>query len=607
MDESLQNETERADADVANALREQRDRAQEFLSKWHRSVSDLERQLTEQLESALREIAAQIDVGGEEDLQQRHEELSGWEHRLKEQQSELSAREARIEEQALAAQEVQSRLNDRLDELQTLLGELEQRRDSAHEAESQLSSVRSEQQAASESLDRQRMELEDQQQSLEEQAAQIASAQEKVAERERCVADSRQQLARELKLRRKEQFAEVELKRKELEQIVAREDSELESRIGQFQDELSRLQRQTDERKQQAEELRGQLEAAHAQTAKREAENRELLNRLEQIASSDNRQTAEAAELTAELAEARERAESQYAASEAALKQARNEQQQLHSDLQTANEDLQKANERIESLESRAEALGAQVEAAGNESSQQRIRELEDERNALLERLAESEELADKSTTSISEEFEQLQRRYETALNEIHELKVSNAKLEERQSAPGGVASGAAMDWEAQKQRMLAQLEADIDEDDPDQAKDRLTVEGAIQMTDLAVAEKDKEIDELRRLLSDQSQNLGGVAVGAAAIADMLDTDDLVKQEREKLEHLQQEWREKLRKAEIDISVERAKIARERAQVEEKLQALEQRTISDDQDNSAETEAPKRGKWLARLGLGDSD
>ena len=162
------------------------------------------------------------------------------------------------------------------------------------------------------------------------------------------------------------------------------------------------------------------------------------------------------------------------------------------------------------------------------------------------------------------------------------------------------------MDWESQKRMMLAKLEADFDEDDPEQAQDRLTVEGAIRMTDEAVAEKDRELEELRRLLDDQSQNLSGVAVGASAIAEMLDTDELVKQEREKLEALQQEWREKLRKAEIDISVERAKIARERAQLEERLQALEQRSISGDAKEPV-AEAPKRGKWLARLGLKDGE
>ena len=82
------------------------------------------------------------------------------------------------------------------------------------------------------------------------------------------------------------------------------------------------------------------------------------------------------------------------------------------------------------------------------------------------------------------------------------------------------------MDWESQKKRMLAQLEADFDENDPKEAKDKMTVEGAIQITDGVVSQKDREIEELRRLLDEQSKNIGGVAVCAAAIAQLLDGDE---------------------------------------------------------------------------------
>jgi hypothetical protein len=77
---------------------------------------------------------------------------------------------------------------------------------------------------------------------------------------------------------------------------------------------------------------------------------------------------------------------------------------------------------------------------------------------------------------------------------------------------------------------------------------------------------------------------------------------------------LQEEWKSKLRQAEIDISVERAKITRDRAQVEEKLANYEverARQVSDG-DSSAggandSGKKPIRGRWLARLGLKDGD
>ena len=64
-------------------------------------------------------------------------------------------------------------------------------------------------------------------------------------------------------------------------------------------------------------------------------------------------------------------------------------------------------------------------------------------------------------------------------------------------------------------------LEADSDLDsEPGRSEERLTVESTIQITDEIVAQKDREIAELRMHLSQQSSNIGAVAVGAAAIAE---------------------------------------------------------------------------------------
>ena len=138
----------------------------------------------------------------------------------------------------------------------------------------------------------------------------------------------------------------------------------------------------------------------------------------------------------------------------------------------------------------------------------------------------------------------------------------------------------------------------------------RLTAESAIQITDQIVAGKDREIMELRVLLSQQSSNIGAVAVGAAAIAENLDGDELIQQEREKLQALQAEWRDKLRQAEIDLSIERARIARQRAEVEEKVSAYDSARAQHKADDNAGTSGgqpkqPTRGRWLARLGLKD--
>ncbi|WP_347245629.1 hypothetical protein [Thermogutta sp.] len=206
----------------------------------------------------------------------------------------------------------------------------------------------------------------------------------------------------------------------------------------------------------------------------------------------------------------------------------------------------------------------------------------------------------------------QLQERYNLALAEIRELRQKNAELEKKLarghsngSADGRAGDGRILDWEAEKQRILAALELES-EDSPDGTaqKDRVRIQEIIARTEALLAEKDNEIAELRRLLDEQSTSIGSLAVGAAALERLLDQDEVIRQQREHLRQLEEEWKEKLRKAELEISLERAKIARERAlleekqrELEEKLEALESAAASGDKAK------PPRGRWLTRLGL----
>jgi hypothetical protein len=101
------------------------------------------------------------------------------------------------------------------------------------------------------------------------------------------------------------------------------------------------------------------------------------------------------------------------------------------------------------------------------------------------------------------------------------------------------------------------------------------------------------------------------MAVGAAALSGLLDSDEIIRQQRERLAELQAEWEEKMRRAEIDISMERAKLARERAELEEGRRSLEdqlqiQRPANADSSDSTNPASPPRGRWLSRLGLRDN-
>ncbi len=97
-----------------------------------------------------------------------------------------------------------------------------------------------------------------------------------------------------------------------------------------------------------------------------------------------------------------------------------------------------------------------------------------------------------------------------------------------------------------------------------------MEVRSIIERTDREIARREAEINELKRLLAEQSTATQSVAIGAAAVAELLDHDDLIREERESLRALQDQWRLKLREAEIEISIERAKIARERLELEER-------------------------------------
>jgi hypothetical protein len=199
-------------------------------------------------------------------------------------------------------------------------------------------------------------------------------------------------------------------------------------------------------------------------------------------------------------------------------------------------------------------------------------------------------------------------------MEDLREEKARAAELEQKLAVArknGGapaVTAGGGLDWEAQKLRMLAMLE-EFDDGDEEQARERLTIQGTLEITDSVVAEKDQEIAELRKLLEEQSSNIGNVAVGAAAIAQLVGSDEVIQHERERARQLQAEWEEKMRTAEVEISVERAKLARERAELEEKLRNLEERASTIGPQAAAASaggKEAKRGRWLERLGLKDS-
>jgi hypothetical protein len=260
-----------------------------------------------------------------------------------------------------------------------------------------------------------------------------------------------------------------------------------------------------------------------------------------------------------------------------------------------------------------AAARKARSPSGSTQPANEQWRRLRAERDDLATRLHEAETRLHQQPSDHEhhQELEELRARLERASSELRDLKRRQAEHPQQSpSARPGITAGQPLDWETQKQMLLASLEADAANDHDDHGRqDRLTIDGTIRITDAVVAEKDREITDLKQLLAAQSQSVGDVAVGAAALGEIFDSDEIVCQERERLQQLQSTWEEKLRAAEIEISQERAKIARERAEIDEKRRTF----TSDVEDRAGQmppTAAEKkagRGRWLSRLGLKDEE
>jgi len=226
-------------------------------------------------------------------------------------------------------------------------------------------------------------------------------------------------------------------------------------------------------------------------------------------------------------------------------------------------------------------------------------------------------EKADYAGNSESQaESDEASSRYALAIDEIRELKAHNAELQQQlQTASSGprrssasAAADSGGDWESQKRRLLAELESE-DGKDVGAIDRRREIEAIIERTDRIIAEKDREIEELKHLLDSQSGSLGSLAVGAAALEQVFDQDAIIREERQRLKQSQEESREKLRQAEIEIAMERARLARREAEIEDRFRNMEPRpgTSAAESEALAATGRAVRGRWRTQLGLSDDE
>jgi chromosome segregation ATPase len=283
------------------------------------------------------------------------------------------------------------------------------------------------------------------------------------------------------------------------------------------------------------------------------------------------------------------------------------ERDELRQKFELALADMQNLRGRVAEMEQELSTRPAADETASVELIQMRA-----ERDALAVRIAELErQPAAPPAGDPSEEMEILQRRFELAVEDVRDLKRKNSDLESQlsEAKAHGVAAapaGGGKSWESMKQQMLAQLAGEGDDGDSDRQEERATIESTIQITDDVVAGKDREIAELKaRLGEDASERQA--AADEYSVRELVDSDAVIQQHRERTSRLEQEMEQKLRAAEMELSLERAKIAREQAQLADLRAEIDSlRAAMGETGSSGGGQAPKR-RWLSKLGLSGED
>ena len=225
-------------------------------------------------------------------------------------------------------------------------------------------------------------------------------------------------------------------------------------------------------------------------------------------------------------------------------------------------------------------------------------------------------------------ELQRLQAKLREAEATIGELEEQNESLASRvagDSVRQTVGNDAAepMSWEERKEAILRQMENDdFDSEsfirDLQQRTDSAEEADPVVLLDEVWSMSEKlretcesqkeELSQLRRMMSERDaspvQNDATLARGAAAIAQMIDSDDLIAEERGRLEQLQKDWEEKFRKIEVETSLERAKLSRERQELAERLAEVETELAQTQRQNAVDDQAGGSSRrWLAKLGL----
>jgi chromosome segregation ATPase len=387
--------------------------------------------------------------------------------------------------------------------------------------------------------------------------------------------------------------------------------------------------KQVEEARGQVQRLRQDFENAESiWQAQRTNEEKDLAKRraeLDVLAAEQKKQAVQLAERVRELdaqqaaleqqrnelterdASLQARAENTASAAGADFTALERDRDELKQKFDLALQDVQRFRGRVAELE---QDLARRPEA--NQTDSAELVALRAERDALAERIEQLErQPVAQVDANADQEISDLRRRFELAVEDVRELKTKNAELEAKLTAsahrPTSSSDCGGMDWESQKRRLLASLEeATEDADSPLPEKERVSIENTIEMTDAVVAEKDREIERLKSDLVVAGESRPSTDEKRdEQINQLLDADEVIADHRKRTEKLEREMEDKLRSAELELSVERAKIARQKAELEELRIELESQRQAYTPTTGGAGPAPgaPRRRWLSKLGL----
>ncbi|NOY42758.1 MAG: hypothetical protein GXP26_13105 [Planctomycetes bacterium] len=618
---------------TAETLRSLRNQADQVLHNHRERLSSIESALNEQLKEIAGELAhdhtaCEIETAA---FQQQHEELDRYRQSLSQAEEEITnlrnqlasnsgERDAKLAENVGELEQLRQQCQQESQQLQQLAVEI-------HQLQADLSAADGMAEDLCQQLATLSEERESEASNATEQIKQLAADLEK-SQTSLAATEAESQALRDQQTSEasghENQLATQAEERAKLEQQCQQNEAEIERLASELENAREKTSQALYERDCLAEELQAaktNIEEAHSR------ENEQSLAGQQQLAEIEQRHAEVESQrlvLEQQLVEAEEKHRQDQQALEvtetntekvvASLRDAEqcildlSNNTELKDELDQSNRKFELVLKDVQKLKHEnaelVEELAQRPEADDHESPE--LVSLRSERDVLASRVAELENTPP-AVSDTQQEVEDLQRRFELAIEDLRDLKQENESLRTQaeatpvSAAPSQATEG--LDWQAQKARLLAELEAEESgiAPTPERREELATIEGTISITDRMVAEKDQEINALKAQLDSatDSNQPSQEDVQQAAIEELFDRDDLIQAERTRLEQVQREWKDKLRDAELEMSVQRATLAREKAALEEKLANLQERSPESEEVDDGK---PRR-RWLSALGL----